>query len=252
MTDSATDPSSPHDRPGWYHVRTIDDLALVYLIPGQPVARGEALAQIGQQLSSRIRHRLLHHPSKSITLSEVYERAPLTSFELRKYQLALYPSWAPAPLSLDKPWRQDPRLLRSFHPRCRDDLEVLFFCLKEERVEVMWVRLDGVAYEAWGYEGTLLSASQGAELPARGERVIIRGVQGAPLPVYLSPTTQEHLRHWSGACELCGFDLLLADLKTLTADQPPVTVQAFSPQLLTTRCPLCQGHMIMRARQPGA
>jgi hypothetical protein len=252
MTDSATDPSSPHDRPGWYHVRTIDDLALVYLIPGQPVARGEALAQLGQQLSSRIRHRLLHHPSKSITLSEVYERSPLSSFELRKYQLALYPSWAPAPLSLDKPWRQDPRLVRSFHPRSRDDLEVLFFSPQDARVDVMWVRVDGVAYEAWGYEGTLLSACGHALLPARGQRVIIRGVQGAPLPVYLSPTTQEHLRHWSGACELCGFDLLLADLKTLTADHPPVTVQAFSPQLLTTRCPLCQGHMIMRARQPSA
>lgn len=243
--------SIPNEQPEWRYVRTIDELALVYQIPGRDIVQGEQLVQIGQPLSTRQRHKLIHQPSRQLKLDQIYESLPLSGFDLRKYQLPLYPSWAPAPLLLEQPWRQDPRFERAFHPKHPDDIEILLCSPAHQKTEVLWARIHHVAYKVWGYGATLLStpATPGLGLKA-GDEIVVRGTQGLPLPVYISPETQQLLDAWSGACESCGFDL------PLTPPQPPpglpfkATLPMIAPQAIPTSCPLCRGPMLMLARKP--
>ena len=239
-----------HDRAtpsGWSYVRTLDALALVYLVPGWAEARGELLTQPTQPLSTSQRHRLLHHPSRALPVASLHERVPLDAQELLRHQLAPWPSWAPPPEPTPlAPWRSDPRHHGRLHPAHQDDLEVLFLC-SPGHIELAWVRLHGVDAHAWAYRGLLLSPLTCPEGPTPGQEVLVRSAQGAPAPLRLSPLSRRLWMDWRGACERCGFDLLLDPLDALL---PPELLRpgAPTPKLLTTACPLCRGPMIMLAQ----
>lgn len=161
--------------------------------------------------------------------------------------------WGKPPSSDDRAWRSDPALRGRFHPQCPDDLEGLLFFPLARQVERVWIRLESVDAAIGGYAGQLLNtphappAQHGSVALAAGKPVGLRVTPGSKDPIVIPPDVRANLLAFRGACEACGWDLLLEAAESVWRRQFPDAPAGASPVAFTTRCAMCGGTQALEA-----
>lgn len=167
--------------------------------------------------------------------------SPLPTGEPEAYGLGT-PSWMRF-FDTASPWHSDPRLAKARHPEFPDDVQTMFF-LSFPALEQMWVRIEQQMERTW--IGSLLNQPHAGGVE-RGSRVEIAVVPGSPLPVWISPTIQDNLSKYRGACAQCGFNLVVAPIDELIRKSFPDAPPGAQLMSFTTRCALCQGTQVLSA-----
>jgi hypothetical protein len=137
---------------------------------------------------------------------------PLSEKEIASFNLPAKPPWLKLygrQGNAGRPWRDDPSLVGKFHPGYPDHIEALFLFPEHGKVEKMWVGLVDIDYKVEGYIGKLLNKPHTPSSLSKGSRVTIRVTPGDETPIYISKTIRKNLKGWRGACQACGFDLVM-------------------------------------------
>jgi hypothetical protein len=171
---------------------------------------------------------------------------PLSQKEIASFNLPAEPDWLKlyGPQgNVGRPWRDDPSLVGKFHSGYPNDIEALFFFPEHNRIEKIWVKLVDIDDKVGGYIGKLLNTPNTPSSLTKGSRVTIRVSPGEETPIYISKTIRKNLKGWRGACQACGFDLVMIPV----ADFVRKTFGGFPSnsewEMFTMRCALCNETM---------
>lgn len=219
----------------WLTLGTDRFLAYQYVDPqAGPSAKGVPVSNppTAEQLSTALR------PSSTFRMP-MGEVLPLTADEVRQFGLPAEPEWMQFFRPQRTAWSDDPRLLGLLHPGYPNDVQAMFILPAARQVEAMWVRLSAVDEAAEGYAGTLLNDSHYEPTLRAGTPVTIRPTAGLQQPILLTETMRANLGKYRGACQGCGFDLVMTPVEELIRASFPNVPPGMLLERFTTRCGLC-------------
>lgn len=173
--------------------------------------------------------------------------AALTAEEITRFGLPAEPEWMEFFRPAKTPWSEDPRLQGQLHPSYPNDLQAVFFLPVLRQAEAMWVRLSAPDPVVEGYRATLLNDSHFEPALKAGTPVTVRPTPGLQQPIWLSEAMRANLGKYRGACEQCGFDLVMTPVEELIRATFSNVPEGMLLEQFTTRCGLCGSTQMLEA-----